>query len=187
MTIGIISISSIFVPWFFGTEYTNSIYILYILSWLYIFMGINSLTGTQYLVSTNQQNKHTKYLIIGGLFNIVLNIILIPRLQARGAAIASVVGEAVVSILEIYYLNKTKQYKARKILKETKTYIISGIFMGIVLFIVKRTLNNNIRLMLTMVVIGSIVYVMSLILLKDELVLEEIKKIKKKLSLGRNV
>ena len=48
-------------------------------------------------------------------------------------------------------------------------------------------LNNNIRLMLTMVVIGSIVYVMSLILLKDELVLEEIKKIKKKLSLGRNV
>lgn len=187
MTIGIISVSSIFVPWFFGTEYTNSIYILYILSWLYIFMGINSLTGTQYLVSTNQQNKHTKYLIIGGLFNIVLNIILIPRLQARGAAIASVVGEAVVSILEIYYLNKTKQYKARKILKETKTYIISGIFMGIVLFIVKRMLNNNIRLMLTMVVIGSIVYVMSLILLKDELVLEEIKKIKKKLSLGRNV
>lgn len=186
MMIGVISIASIFIPWFFGKEYSNSISILCILSFLYIFMGINSLTGTQYLVSTNQQNKHTKFLLIGGLCNMVLNIVLIPRIHANGAAIASVVGEGLVSILEITYLNKTKQYKAQNLFKCSKNYVVSGCFMAIILMMLKAFFKNNMLLVIAMILVGAGIYFMILLILKDDLVLNEVKKLKNKLVGRKN-
>ena len=181
MSIGIISVASIFVPWFFGPEYNKSIYILSILSLLYIFMGINSLTGTQYLVSTNQQNKHTKFLLIGGTCNVILNLILIPRFYSIGAAISSVTGELIITILELNYLNKTKQYNVSMIFKCAKNYIIAGLVMLIVLVLLKRLLYNNVTLLFVMIITGFIVYVLTLLVERDSLIVEEIKKIKEKM------
>ena len=181
MTLGIISVASIFVPWFFGVEYNKSIYILCILSLLYIFMGINSLTGTQYLVSTNQQNKHTKFLLIGGTCNIILNLILIPKFYSIGAAMSSVIGEFIITILELNYLNKTKQYNIKKIFKCAKNYVIAGIIMLVVLVLLKKFLDNNTLLLFVMIICGCITYILALLIEKDSLILGEINKLKKKI------
>lgn len=181
MSIGIISVSSIFVPWFFGPEYNKSIYILCILSLLYVFMGINSLTGTQYLVSTNQQNKHTKFLLIGGTCNVILNLILIPNLYSIGAAISSVTGELIITILEINYLNKTNQYDIKKVFKYARNYVVAGVIMLSVLLLLKTFFNNNILLLFIMIASGFVIYILILLMEKDSLVLEIINMLKKKI------
>ena len=183
MTLGIISISKLFVPIFFGEEYMKSSDILNILSFLFIFMGINSVTGSQYLISTGQQNKHTKYLLIGGGINIVLNIILIPKLMSIGASIASVIGEATISILELHYLNKTKQYNSKGIIKYVYKYLISGIIMLVSILLFEKYISTLIGILLA-VAIGVIIYFVILIILRDDLLLNEVKKFKKKLVGG---
>ena len=183
MTLGIISISKLFVPIFFGEEYMKSSDILNVLSFLFIFMGINSVTGSQYLISTGQQNKHTKFLLIGGGINIVLNIILIPKFMSIGASIASVIGEATISILELHYLNKTKQYNSKGIIKYVYKYLISGIIMLVSILLFEKYISTLIGI-LFVVAIGAIIYFAILIILRDDLLLNEVKKLKKKLVGG---
>ena len=181
MTLGLISISELFVPIFFGEEYMKSSYILDILSFLFIVMGINSVTGSQYLISTGQQNKHTKFLLIGGGVNVVLNIILIPKFMAIGAAIASVIGEMIISLLELFYLNKTKQYNPKVIGKNIYKYIISGICMFLIICIFRNYIDTLLGI-IVIVGIGALIYFSILVILKDELLLNEIKKRKNKIK-----
>lgn len=180
MTLGIIAISEKFVPIFFGEEYTKTIYLLNILSLLFIFMGLNSVTGSQYLISTGQQNKHVKFLLIGGTINVILNAILIPQIMSIGAAIASVIGECVITILEMNYLNKIKQYNVKNIIKYSKIYFIAAIIMFIAISIITRSIESILGVLLA-VMLGGIIYFIILMLFKDEMIIEQINKIKTKL------
>ena len=180
MTLGIIAISEKFVPLFFGEEYMKSIYLLDILSLLFIFMGLNSVMGSQYLISTGQQNKHIKFLLIGGGINILLNCILIPKFMSIGAAIASVIGEATITILEMNYLNKTNQYRVKNIVKYIKTYLVSSVIMFTTISFIMKFVNSMIGIIFS-VVIGGIIYFIILLLFKDEMFFEEINKMKNKI------
>lgn len=183
MIIGVFLISDKFVPMFFGEEYKKSAVILKVLSLMYLFMGINSITGTQYLISTGQQNKHTKFLLIGGTINIILNYILIHKILSLGAAIASVIGEFIVTLLEVIYLKNTKQYDLLKNIKIVKNYLISGILMGVIIFLLIRFVNNFINLII-LILVAMVVYIITLILLNDQFTIEQIKKTIKK---GTNI
>lgn len=180
MMFGILGISSKFVPIFFGEEYAKSIGVLNILSILFIFMGLNSITGTQYLISSNQQNLHTKCLLIGGSFNFLLNLLLIFKLKSYGAAIASVVGEIIICVLEITYLYVTKQYNIFSILGKTYKYIVSAIVMYVFLLYVQQYIKNLIDILI-FIIIAGLIYLIILLLIKDSYFCLEIKKIIKKI------
>ncbi len=73
------------VPFIFGTEYTNAVPILQI----YIWSGIGLYLGwavTQYLINENKGKKLFIIHLSALMFNVILNIILIPRVGLTGAA-----------------------------------------------------------------------------------------------------
>lgn len=175
MMFGIWGISGKFVPIFFGEEYIKSTGVLNILSLLFIFMGVNSITGTQYLISSNQQNIHTKCLLVGGCFNFLFNWVLISRIGSYGAAIASVIGEIVICILESAYLYRTKQYNIFPVLLKTYKYIIASVLMFIYLLCIQRYIYNLIGILLA-IVVAIIVYFVILMTLKDSFLCLEIRK-----------
>ena len=182
MCMGIIIVAPIFVPWFFGDEFVQATPILQILSMLFIFSGINSITGTQYLISTNQTNKHIVMLIIGGAVNIVLNLIFIPILNAKGAAIGSLLGEVVISVLEIGYLHITKQYNFFNIIKHSYKFFISIIIMSAVGFLITNHMQNNFVTMIVAVIACSATYIITLVILKEKFVLDEINAVLKRIK-----
>ena len=182
MCMGIIIVAPIFVPWFFGDEFVKATPILQILSMLFIFSGINSITGTQYLISTNQTNKHIVMLIIGGAVNIVLNLIFIPILNAKGAAIGSLLGEVVISVLEIGYLHITKQYNFFNIIKHSYKFFISIIIMSAIGFLITNHMQNNFVTMIVAVIACSATYIITLVILKEKFVLDEINAILKRIK-----
>lgn len=186
MCMGMVSISSIFVPWFFGEAYSGTVGVLCILSLLYIFMGINSVTGAQYLISTNQQNKHVKYLLIGGGINVIFNLILIPVIKSPGAAIASVLGEATISILELRYLSKSNQLRITDVTKSSFKFLISSIAMLGVILVLKVVFEKTFLAMIIMLVVGVITYFAFLIIMREEFVLQEMKKIVMKIKREKN-
>lgn len=185
MCFGLFIVSNTFVPWFFGKEFSPAIPVLEILGIMFIFSGINSVTGTQYFISTKQTNKHVYMMIAGGLVNIIANLILIPRMYAKGAAIGSVMGEVVISVLELSYMHFSKQYNVIYIIKNCYKYFISACVMLGAGLLINKYMNHSIPVMILSVIVCIIVYGICLLLLRDKFILEQgnsiIKKIKGKL------
>ncbi len=181
MIFGVIAISSKFVPIFFGIKYLKSAVILKILSLLFLIMGINSILGTQYFVSTGQQNKHTIFLAIGGSINVLINLLFIPKFKSIGAAIGSVCGELTICILEMAYIHKSRQLDIKLFFQDFSHYLISSFFMFIFLSIVIRY-ANDLLMILIIVAISFAIYIAILIILNDKFVKSELNNVLSKIK-----
>lgn len=186
MMLGIIGVTDSLVPTFFGQGYDKVKILLPVLSILFIPMGLNSITGNQYLIATGQQNQYTKMLLIGGSVNIIFNAILIPHLYSLGASIASILGEIVIMILGFIYLEKTRQFKIKTILKMSYKYILSGIGMYVIIKLLSNYVANSLVQIGVIIIIGIIIYAIELIILKDVMIIEILKFIEKKLKIERD-
>ena len=94
---GLFSISSNFVPWFFGDEFAKVAILLKIFSWIVIPIGISSVIGLPYLITINKIKPYTISVIVGAIINIILNIVLMPKMYSIGAAISSLIAEIIVA------------------------------------------------------------------------------------------
>ena len=182
MLFGILGISNILVPIFFGEGYDKVITILPIMSILFIFMGINFATGTLYLVSTNQQKVYNNHLLISGIVNVLLNFVFIYYLQSIGASIATVIGELVLLMLNLGFIYKTKQFNVYKIISLSKKYLISGLIMFICILVMKLFIPSNLIGLISIILFSMMIYAICLIILKEEMVFEYINEFKKKLK-----
>lgn len=98
------TLSDVVIPLFFGNEYLESIHLTNILALtLPFYLMAFSVAST--LVTKDHMKRKVKYMGIVAIFNILLNLILIPMFQASGAAIATVTSN--ILLLSIYfYANK---------------------------------------------------------------------------------
>lgn len=168
MIVGIVCISNVFVPWFFGKGYDKVIPIMIILTPILLFIGMSNVIGMQYLLPTKKQKEYTYSVIIGAIVNFLINLILIPRYGAIGAAIGTIIAEATVTAAQISYTKKYIDYK--KILKLTKNYFISSIVMLIMIIVVKVIIGNSLLSMFVQVGVGVITYGICLLIMKDKFI-----------------
>ena len=195
---GIISISSAFVPVFFGKGYDKVIILINIISPILILMGIANVLGTQYLLPTKRQKEYTISVTIGVIVNFILNYILIHMYQSIGASIATVLSELVIVVIQYQYVKD--QISFNELTELSWKYLFSGIVMFFVCYIVRILLRinvigdsitnfaNNIELnkeyfynitsILIQTMFGIITYFGMLIILKDDYVFKFFGKIK---------
>ena len=102
--------------------------------------------------------------------NVILNAFLIPRLQAVGAVIASVCAE--VLIMSIYFWQVRKEYQFRNVLRVGWKKFMSAVVMFAVIFFLDRQLSSSIIHSFMEVGIGSVIYGVGLLLLRDEFALK---------------
>lgn len=178
MCFGIVAIADVFVPVFFGKGFDKVIELLPIFSLLFVFMGINSVVGNQYLISTGRQNKYMKMLIIGGLVNLLLDIVFIPIWYSIGAAIASVIGEIVIATIGCIYMIHARICSFKEIFQPSIKCIIAGISMLCIIRLLYHLIPTiNLFILLITIIVGMLNYFIVLILLKDSLVTNEITKL----------
>lgn len=104
--IGLISISNELIPWYMGKQFLASIEVMHILPWVLIFSGINKILRTQYFIPMHQDNRYISTVLIGVLANITLNAVLITKFNYNGAALATVLSEALITFLSISLVRK---------------------------------------------------------------------------------
>lgn len=179
---GIMAVAYRLVPWFLGEEFTKSIYILIIGAPIVMAIGLNNVSGVQYLIAAKKQNVFTKSVVIGAIFNFVLNLILIPFLKAVGAIISSVLAETLILLVQLTYIKKEMSLKM--VYKNSMKYLISGLIMFLITFTIGIYMRPTIVTTIIQVIVGVIIYGMSLIILKDKFLYEIINKIKNKLMRG---
>ena len=173
---GTMAVASSVVPWFYGTGYDEVVPLMITISPILIFIGLSNVTGMQYLIPTGRNEAYTISVTVGAISNLILNIILIRLFKASGAAIASVISEFLVLVVQVHFLKK--EMKVKEITENSWKYWISSITMGIIVYLISTKLTATILNTMILVAIGIIIYGTMLIILKDEFIMTNIKNIK---------
>lgn len=163
---GLSAIARTFVPLFFGAGYEGVEYLLYVLCPISVIIGVSNCMGSHYYTPSGRRTQSSKYLIIGSCVNLIMNLFLIPRLQAIGAAIATVVAELTITVL---YVRNSNNYMNLKLLVQIGW---KKVLAGLCMFAVVFKLGNMVDLtgmakIMLQVCVGVGVYVLGLYILKD--------------------
>ena len=129
----------------------------------------------QVAISSGNEKKQTIAYSIGGILNIILNIILIPQFCQNGAAIASVVSELSLNLIILVLLKDIVDIRIS--LKYIKSIIISSLIMGIVVEIILILTTHTIISCIFAVVAGMITYIITGYIMKNKIILYAFTKI----------
>lgn len=145
----------------YKSDYLNAILPFQILL-IFIFTAfVNSVFYT-FLLAENKQKEFLKAVLIGLAFNIVLNLLLIPKYGAAGVAVSMSLTEIIIFIKSSLEFNKT--IKVLNFLKLSLLPICASIIMALCLFIEKKSgLYNTILLILSGIGVYFIFYFLILL------------------------
>jgi O-antigen/teichoic acid export membrane protein len=104
--LGLILISPVFTPLFFGISFENSVLPMQIGSFVIIAIGLNNLNGIQILTSLGFDKQFFISVLGGAIANFILNLLLIPQYGASGAALSSVYAELQILFTNEYFVRK---------------------------------------------------------------------------------
>lgn len=136
-------------------------------------------------MATDNQKKFNIGVIVGAIINVIMNLLLIPYLGATGAAISSVCAEFIILILFFFF---GKEYLKINIKSSLIKYVIASSLMYLTVVLTNSSSQNMLISMLIQIIIGSIVYFIVLIALKEKFLIETMETLKNKVmnKLGRN-
>jgi O-antigen/teichoic acid export membrane protein len=105
MAAGMCLLSGRIIPLLYGSQFQPSILALRMLSWR-LFLSFLSVPLSFTLISMNKQNRMAIAVATSAVTNIILNLILIPSLSYKGAAIAALVTGVVTLSFCFYWVSK---------------------------------------------------------------------------------
>lgn len=142
----------------YGQEFSNASAPLSILIWTVCLLFINGVGGSL----INASHKEKTGLIIyaaAAVFNIVLNLIMIPYFSYIGAAITTVLSDLLIIILQSYIIYKIGHRVNKKLFFDLGKVIIGSVILGTILYL----LNINLWIAIPF---GIIIYLLIIYLLK---------------------
>lgn len=86
----------------FGAGYDQVVGLLYTFSSIIVIIE-SAIVSAHNIIHLVENGESTNYLIFGSVVNLILNLLLIPNFGAEGAAVASVIAEAMVSVLYVHF------------------------------------------------------------------------------------
>lgn len=177
-TVGIIILAKSIIFIFSGEDYLDAVITMQIISPIIIALGLSNLIGVQILISYGKEKLTLISTIIGAVINIILNIILIPLFSQNGSAIAMLITEISVTIIQL--ICGYKYIKGNIDYRNIKVYLIGS--LG-VYFICNICINlqNEIVAILESIGISILFYFILLYYFKVELITNIIKKVKFKI------
>ena len=176
---GLICISDNFVKWFFGDGYDKVSELLKLSGFILIVQGLDDVFGMQYLVNVGRQKQYIISLFSGAAMNFIFNFILIPKFASVGAIIASFLGELVIVLIQMYYVRDNINLK--EFFKQSKNYLIASLVM---LTVIPLGRFLKVSILNTIIITGTsaIIYFITLFILKDDTLINIIKKFKDKIK-----
>lgn len=175
--IGTTILANKFILLIYGPSYSDSTIALQILIWWFVIGSLSWLMGI-ILNSTNKQKLFANSTGICLVFNICLNVVIIPKLSYIGASISTIVTEILLLILLVNYFPKDI-YRPTLTPLITKP-LVAGIAMGISIYFLR---DYN---LLAVLLFSSLLYFLILVLLggltRDDLNLLRALKIREELK-----
>lgn len=181
---GLIGVSNILAPVYFGSEFTACAPLITLLSVTVFFTAWANVIRTQYLIPNKYDNIYIISTFVGAILNLMINMTLIPHYGSKGAAIGTIVAEFSVMAVQVFAVRK--KLSASKYILSCMPIIFIGAVMAIVVRLIGQLLGANVFTLVLQVLVGGIIYCLMLggylYLKKDEMYLLAKDTIKKNIS-----
>jgi len=179
IALGIVSVSRIFAPVFWGDDFAPCAYILSALALSIPFSGFANVIRMQYLIPNGMDGAYIVSVILGAASNLLANSLLIPRYGALGAAIGTVIAEGVVCVAQCIAV--IKRIEMRTYLKSTAFFGAAGLVMYAVVHTIDRTAEISVPWLFLEILAGGCVYCLSVVFYlcytKNELLMTAAQKL----------
>lgn len=175
MIVGIQFVSPYFITFIYGPEYIRSSNVINLLSINLLIAPVGHLLGSRIFVVTNNEKKIIFPVVTGALINVVLNFIFINLFLERGAAIASIISNLIMTILYVVTSRHLYTIKIKPLLMSIFKILISVFIMGIVCYFESLIKANLLLIFLLQCLSGALVYFTMLLILKEEVIFIFIK------------
>lgn len=177
IVLGIFILSERIVVFISGKEYLRSISSLRILSIALIFCISGWIFNQCILLPSGKEKIILKATAYSAGLNIGLNFILIPYMSENATAFTTVVSEAVMMIICVHYGSKISEVKVLN--RNILTSVFACIGMTSVCVILNKFFSEifNIQVIIVIVLISAIVYGVLLLLMKNEILWDIVRKI----------
>ena len=135
---GLYILANRIIVFFYGREYIASAIALQIVAWFLFIKFLNYLMG-YVLSSVDQQNSRMIGQGLTAVFNVILNLILIPKLGYVGAAISTFLTEVFLFVLYYWYVSRSL-YAYNFIPVLVKPLIATAVMAAFIIFVELRLL-----------------------------------------------
>lgn len=136
LSFGIAAIADVFITKVYGAAYLPSVVPLQILVASLIFAFLDFPVGSL-LNACNMQRIQTTAMGVTMVFNILLNIILIPRFSIIGAAVAALLSNAALFIFGYIYVHRIVELPSWKFWGKIAKILLAAAIMGLVVILFK--------------------------------------------------
>ncbi len=141
-----------------------------------LLVALNNFFGLQILYSYNKEKKYSLVIFITLIINIILNFLFIPVYRENGVVISTIFSELLKVLLLYFYchrfISRIKLFSFRFF----KYFIASSIMLVPIFFISTLDLTYTMNISLSFF-IGGLFYLLTLYLIKEELILLCVNKI----------
>ena len=159
----------------YGHKYDAASSVLSILIWTVCLLFVSGACNTL-LNASHKEVTVTKIYAIAAMFNIILNLFMIPHFSYDGAAITTVLSDVLIVIIQFYVIYKLGYKPNKKLYTDIIKIIIGSIILGIMLCFLN--LNMWAAIPVGIIIYFPIIYLLRLFDDDDKYVIKEI--------LGRN-
>ena len=126
---GLMGVSSVLAPVFFGDEFIACGEIIRLLSVTVFFIAWANVIRTQYLIPNKRDSIYLTSTMVGAILNLIINWMLIPKYQANGAAFGTIVAEFSVMIVQMVAVKN--ELPRRKYIMSYSPILIIGLIMEV--------------------------------------------------------
>ncbi|NCF75128.1 MAG: oligosaccharide flippase family protein [Xanthomonadaceae bacterium] len=137
---GVVALAKEIITTIYGNEFLNSILPLQLLMVALVFVFLYFPIGSL-LNASNRQKRNTANMGIAMVVNVILNLILIPKINLAGAAIASVISQFLMLCLGMYYARQVVPYDKRLLSTKFIQNIITAFIMALGIIFLKQYIN----------------------------------------------
>ena len=150
---------------FAGDKFLEAEVLVKLLAPLIIIIGLTNIFALQILVPSNREKDYMKAVLIALLVNILLNSLLIPILQSKGAVIATILTELTGLSITFYYSKKLIGYVLN--LKLILKYLCISLLFVPLSYLLSIAIDQEIVYLLTFLTAATAIYGLALLALRD--------------------
>ena len=154
--------------WFMGVNFQPAGWTIALLAPIILFIAWSNVLGTQYLMPINRTKDYTISVTLGAVVNVLLNFIVIPKWGLYGAAVATVISEAVVTLYQIVVIKDN--LTMNKLFGGTWKYFLSGLIMFVVLVLMAVNMGASPARTVIQFIVGTIIYFVITSILRAEFI-----------------
>lgn len=175
--VGIFLTANEFIPVLFGNGFQPAAVTVKYLCLLAVLLPLSGGIFAQILQTSGREKDYFVCVCIGAFVNIVLNALLIVRLQENGAALASVLTEFCVNITMFLYCRRV--IRIQYISRDFISSLISCVMLAVAVIFIRllAPIHSLLALLLLEVCVGMVAYAAGLLLLHNSKCYMVLKKL----------